>query len=324
MSTHPSRPFPTTPLARLTGHSGPVHAVTFSAGSGQYILTGSQDRQIRLFNPVSSKLIQTYSAHGYEVLDLAVSADNARFASGGGDKTVFVWDVASARTVRRFVGHVGRVESVAFGGEGDAVVVSGSFDGTVRLWDTRGGGGGGGGGGKAVMVLGEAKDAVSCVKVRGAEIFAGSVDGRVRVYDLAMGRVEVDCLGTAGVTSVMPTLLGDCCLVSTLDSTLRLMDRPTGKCLQTFRAAEFRNETYRVRSTLGMADAVVISGGEDGRVFVWDVLSGEVLHRLRHRKDDGDGAGKGEVVSAVAWNQMRMQWASAGGDGEVVVWGMGD
>jgi mitogen-activated protein kinase organizer 1 len=32
-----------------------------------------------------------YEAHGYSVLDIAVTADNARFASVGGDRQVFLW-----------------------------------------------------------------------------------------------------------------------------------------------------------------------------------------------------------------------------------------
>lgn len=61
------------------------------------------------------------------MLDLAVTDDNARFASVGGDKTVFLWDVATAQTVRRWAGHAGRVNAVGFGGEGDQVVVSGEI-----------------------------------------------------------------------------------------------------------------------------------------------------------------------------------------------------
>lgn len=71
--------------------------------------------------------MQTYSAHGYEVLDLSVAHDNARFASVGGDKQVFLWDVSTARTLRRWAGHFARVNCVAFGGEEDTVVVSGMF-----------------------------------------------------------------------------------------------------------------------------------------------------------------------------------------------------
>jgi len=266
--------------------------------------------------------VQTYSAHGYEVLDLAVSADNARFVSVGGDKTVFVWDVATAQTTRRFTGHSARVETCCFGGEGgegsgESVVVTGGLDGTVRVWDLRAKG-------REIVVLGEARDAVTQVRVVKGEIWAGSVDGRVRVYDLAAGKVEVDCLG-ASVTSLTPTQDGESYLVGTLESKLRLMDRRGGKCLQTFEDQGFKGETYRVRSCLAMADAVAVCGSEDGRVVVWDVLTGEARERVWHKEGGGEevaGAGsKKDVVSAVAWNQLRRQWASASGDGTVVVWG---
>ncbi|KAI5365553.1 putative WD40/YVTN repeat-like-containing domain superfamily [Septoria linicola] len=313
--------FPTKQLSRLTNHNGPVHAVTFSAGTGQYILTGCQDRNIRLFNPLSGRLIQTYSAHGYEVLDLGVSEDNARFASGGGDKTVFLWDVATAQTLRRFTGHSARINCVAFGGEGDSVVISGSFDGTVKVWDAKSRSE------KPIMSFGEAKDSISSVAVCNNEIFVGSVDGCVRVYDLSMGCVDTDYVAPGkGVTNVTPTKAGDGYLVSSLDGKLRFFDRATGKCLQTFGDESFRNETYRLRSTLAMGEAYAVSGTEDGRVLVWDVLTGVVAHRIWH-KEQGSAqsiASKKDVVSAVVWNQLRKLWASAGGDGTVVIRGMDD
>ena len=97
-------------------------------------MTGCSDRGIRLFNPASSpspKPIQSYSAHAYTVLDLAVASDNARFASVGGDKVVFLWDVATAQTLRRWSGHSARVEAVGVGGLADQVIVSGGFYNTI-------------------------------------------------------------------------------------------------------------------------------------------------------------------------------------------------
>ena len=85
-------------------------------------------------------MVQTYGAHGYEVLDIAVSDDNARFVSVGGDKTVFLWDVTSARTLRRWSGHVGRVNACAFGGAGGDVVVSGELGLLCGVIGSEGGG----------------------------------------------------------------------------------------------------------------------------------------------------------------------------------------
>ncbi|KAI9780097.1 MAG: hypothetical protein M1816_003182 [Peltula sp. TS41687] len=291
--------FPTRPLRTLQGHNGAVHCVSYSAAQGTYALTGCSDRLIRLFNPANGSLIQTYDAHGYEVLDLGVSADNSRFASVGGDKQVFLWDVASARTLRRFVGHFGRVNAVGFGGEGDMVVVSGSFDATVRLWDCRSQSST-----KPIQILDEARDSVSSLHVVAHELCTGSVDGRVRLYDLRMGMVSVDVVGHP-VTSVRQTKDGAGLLVSTLDSTIRLFDKGNGALLQTYRGHV--NKDYRIRSSLGLNDAFVLSGSEDGGIYVWNLLEGKVVKRL--------GAHGGKVASAVVCNDARKEWLSAGVDG---------
>ncbi|KAL8953781.1 MAG: hypothetical protein Q9222_000398 [Ikaeria aurantiellina] len=268
------------------------------SGQGQYILTGSSDRSICLYNPAKaslgasgSGLVQTYCAHGYEVLDLSVTEDNARFASVGGDKQVFLWDVATARTLKRWSGHFGKVNCVDFGGEDGSVVVSGSFDATVRLWDCKSQST------KPIQVLEESSDSVSSLHVLGHEIVTGSVDGKMRLYDLRMG---------------MQTSDGNAVLVSTLDSSIRLIDKSNGQMLQNYKG--HRNEDYRIRSSLGLGDSVVFSGSEDGQLYAWDLLEGSVLETL--------AAHDGKVASAVTCNSVRKEWVSAGVDGTVIVWGL--
>jgi WD40 repeat protein len=40
--------------------------------------------------------------------------DNAKFASCGGDKVVFIWDVPSGKILRRLSGHFGKINALAF------------------------------------------------------------------------------------------------------------------------------------------------------------------------------------------------------------------
>ena len=100
-------------------------------------------------------------------------------------------DVAASRVVRRGIGHTQAVTALDFV---DAAVVSGSGDGTVKLWDARssecvrtllaplggppGGGGGGGGGASSVMA----------VQYDGAyRVVSGSYDKKIRVWDTRRG-----------------------------------------------------------------------------------------------------------------------------------------
>lgn len=207
------------------------------------------------------------------------------------------------------------------------MIHAGSFDATVRLWDCKSQSM------KPIQVLEEAKDSVSSLHVVGHEIVTGSVDERIRIYDLRMGMVFVDVIGRTSphllpptpplygpsslinafciyadpITSTTQTRDANAVLVSTLDSTIRLMDKGNGRLLQAYNG--HTNKDYRIRSTLGMADSVVISGSEDGKLYAWDLLEGKVVSTI-------DEAHGGKVASAVAVNGVKREWASAGADGE--------
>ena len=188
------------------------------------------------------------------------------------------------------------------------------------------------------MVLEEAKDSVSSLDAVGHEIFTGSVDGRLRKYDLRMGMLSVDVVGgksialmikslrcirstilifAAPLTSLTPTLSADSILVSTLDSTVRLMDKADGKLLRKFQDPAFQVSTYRVRSALAAKDAIAVSGSEDGFIYAWDLLSGERVLGVQHNDQDQTFARPGSrVVSTIACKRRGGEWASAGGDGK--------
>jgi WD40 repeat protein len=319
---------PSTPLHTISSHTGPINALTFSSLGGTYILSGSSDRQIHLSrtdpasnsskaNPTSSvnaAPIQKYAAHGYAILDISCSADNQTFASVGGDRSVFLWDVQAASTIRRLGGiqhgHTSRINAVSFAGVEDSVIVSGGDDRSVRVWDVKSRNT------NPVMVFDEASDSVTAVVVREEEIITGSVDGRVRSYDVRMGLCTEDTL-PAPVTSVQITTDGQAVLVGCLDSKIRLIDRKDGTCLRAFGGSTFTNKDLRIKSCFGREEAIVLSGEErDGKVNAWDTMTGECAGNVE--------AGT-KVVSIVRWRQQSRGtdavWASGGADGVVRVWG---
>ena len=51
-----------------------------------------------------------------------------------------------------------------------------------------------------------------------------------------------------------------------------------------------------------------MSGSENGKLYAWDLLEGEVIQNFE--------AHNGKVASAVAYNGVKKEWASAGVDGK--------
>lgn len=64
---------------------------------------------------------------------LAISHDGSKFAAGNFDHSVKIWDVASGKLLKQFVGNKGFVQAIAFSPD-DQILVSGSNGGTINLW----------------------------------------------------------------------------------------------------------------------------------------------------------------------------------------------
>lgn len=64
-------------------------------------------------------------------------------------------------------------------------------------------------------------------------------------------------------------------------------------------------------------DSVAIAGSEDGWIYAWDVLSGDLVSRLEHNPTQGEARNSRKIVSAVAYNERTHELASAGGEGMV-------
>ena len=155
--------------------------------------------------------MKTYLGHGDEVLDAKSSCDNSQIVSCGLDKTVILWDVSTGLPQKKWRGHAGTVNCVALN-EDSTVAISGSIDATVKCWDMRSKSQ------EPIQTLDEMKDSVTCLLITDHEIIIGSADGKVRTYDLRIGRMITDMItydANSAVASVSLTSDGQCYLVNT-------------------------------------------------------------------------------------------------------------
>ncbi|XP_071656849.1 WD repeat domain-containing protein 83 isoform X3 [Patagioenas fasciata] len=281
-------------LRTLECGQGAVRAVRFNA-DGHYCLTCGADKTLRLWNPHTGAALKSYQGHG--------SADNSLLCSGSADRTVALWDVGTGRVLRKFRGHAGRVNCVRFNEEA-TVIVSGSDDASLRCWDARSRRP------EALQVLPEPRDGVTSVAVAPHDILAGSVDGRVRRYDLRAGQLLCDHIGSP-VSSVCRSRDGQSALAASLDSVLRLLDTQSGELLAQFRG--HRSGSYRLDCALSAGDAHAVAASEDGHVYLWDLLEGSLLLRLP--------VGPGVVASVSLHPEQPLLLAAT--RGQVQLWGPG-
>ncbi|MGH1491947.1 MAG: toll/interleukin-1 receptor domain-containing protein [Acidimicrobiales bacterium] len=155
----------------LVGHGGPVDDVALA---GQTLITASSDRTVRWWSTSSGQpfasqatdqpllscatdavgrtvavgsttgdvtvftdgVVDTKLAncHDGAVFAVELSADGSRLLTTGADQLARLWSTATGAMTCTFRGHRGLVFAGALG---DDVVVTGSSDGTVRLWDSQ-------------------------------------------------------------------------------------------------------------------------------------------------------------------------------------------
>lgn len=76
-------------------------------------------------------------SHSGAVVDLQFNVDGSMIYTASTDKTVGIFDVATGERVKRLKGHTGYVNSANPARRGPPLVVSGSDDCCIKVWDQR-------------------------------------------------------------------------------------------------------------------------------------------------------------------------------------------
>ena len=239
-------------------HTGHVNAVTYEP-HGIYLLSTGSDKKIALWKDDQQLLLCLDSGHTREVMDVQVSEIGGHFASASADRLLFLWDAEKMRVIRRYHGHEGRINAVAF--FKDTLLASASYDRTTRLWDLRQR--------DQVCILGEAKDSVEGVQVSSHLIQTVSSDGCLRSWDARNRRCTTDFISTNPLTSCHLNQDDECTLVAGMDG-LSLVDLETGTKLITYKGAKIQK--YRIRARLSPTEEFLASGSEDNNVLIWNFL----------------------------------------------------
>lgn len=129
------------PLSLLDAHTGPVSQVIFNPLDSTVAYSASQDHTIRTFDLTTSSLVDTRTT-SHPLLSIAAlpGISSQLLAAGTSARHITLIDPrisAKATQVMTLRGHTNKIVSLAHDPESNYGLVSGSHDGTCRIWDLR-------------------------------------------------------------------------------------------------------------------------------------------------------------------------------------------
>jgi WD40 repeat protein len=109
-----------------------IRTLAFSPDNSRIAAAGD-GKSIEVFDAATGESIMTLAARPAKIYSLTF-LDSQHLATGGSDNRVTVWDLDSKEAASELVGHTGTVAALACDATGK-VVVSGSYDTTLRIWN---------------------------------------------------------------------------------------------------------------------------------------------------------------------------------------------
>ncbi|KAF7721676.1 SCF ubiquitin ligase complex subunit cdc4 [Apophysomyces ossiformis] len=271
------------PMRSLEGHEGQIWVFQYV---GNTLVSGGTDRTVRVWDIERGVCTHVFSAHTQTVrclqiiqptlVDGRLEPRYPLIVTGSRDSTVRVWRLPDPRRdepysgtgrnpwyMHTLVGHTQSVRALAAHGN---IVVSGSYDHNVGVWDVETG--------RLVHLMEGHNQRVYAVVIdaKRNQCMSSSQDSTVRIWDLETGA----CLRVLEGHSILVGLLRitDNHLVSAAaDSTLRVWSPETGACRHVLSG-------HQGAITFFQHDNEKVISGSDGGVKIWDIRTGRFIRDL--------------------------------------------
>ena len=254
------------------GHTAGVRSLAL-LGNGD-LVSASWDKTIRIWptrNLVSQyngddKVIPinessvTLKGHINAVLVVHVLPDGVTIASGSTDYTIKLWDSETGACVKTFNGHNGEVLALACKAD-NKTVISGGSDRVIKLWNAE----------KklnsCIETLSGHTGPVWCIKLLQDDdtLASGSSDKTIKIWSLSKVTCLRTIIGHQNHILNLSDYKDNTLLTCDNEGVLKIWALSTGACLNTI-----PNKTGAIHALLVTPDYMIIGGGMDKRIYIWN------------------------------------------------------
>jgi WD40 repeat protein len=255
-------------IQTLTGHADVVLSVTFSA-TGQ-VASASGDGMIIIWDAATGMRTKTIKGHIFSARSV-IFLSEVFLASCSSDMSIKLWDLHSATNVEAQTSgeHTRPVLALAISGDGH--IVSGSEDGTIRIWDITTG--------RCSLVLKGHMGGVAAVDISEDSrlVLSGSRNGHVNVWDAATGmRIKrFDTPSKNGIPWVKfspDTRYA----AAPVGRTVEIWSTATWTSTHTLEGGYMSSET----ATFSLNGQYIASASYDQKIRIWDTATGACVQTL--------------------------------------------
>jgi len=268
-------------------------------GPSSSLVVRETGRQVRPDWHPPWKLMRVISGHLGWVRSVAVEPGNQWFASGAGDRTIKIWDLASGTLKLTLTGHVSTVRGLAVSPRHPYLFSCGE-DKMVKCWDLETN--------KVVRHYHGHLSGVYTLAVHPTLDFlvTGGRDGVARVWDMrSRSNIHVLSGHTATVTDVKCQDSDPQVITGSLDSHIRLWDLAAGKTM-----AVLTHHKKGVRSLATHPTEFTFASGSTNSIKQWKCPEGAFMQNFE---------GHNAIVNTLSINEDNVLF-SGGDNGSMAFW----